>query len=511
MAAGRSFAEFVKNKCFDGLYEAAEEYASANQDSLDLRTWHVSRIGEVEFVDANIQRVYVRDLPGMRVAFDVGLELDLCVHDANHRSDEIDECHPWLRICCEGDLSQGLDDWSINHIEPYNPRGTPPLNSMSDALVPDIPKDRLETVATEFLMEYYPEALRTTPHGQPPISIDTAVLAQRLGLTILNKRIREDASVFGQLYFVDTEAELFDAKAGQTVPVHIDAQTIVVDPMNFLLRNLGSVNNTIIHECVHWVKHRKVFELEKLYNADASCISCEVVGGAAAQVAKQATEQMERQANQLTPRIQMPAGPFKAKAQEYITRFMRETDAKHENEVMEKVIMALETDFCVSKQAAKIRLVELGIDEATMALNDFIKDVEDQLSALFKVPEAYDLSPFSVRELRNSLIFEMIKTAYDRLEPKGSLRSHRGTDEDYARMQDSRMPRTQPCSTAKSGKVSRWSKEDPSGSTPMRMPWLKPQIKPATEISTRRNSSASPRCRSSWAKRSLKRSSYLSL
>ena len=186
MAAGRSFAEFVKNKCFDGLYEAAEEYASANQDSLDLRTWHVSRIGDVEFVDANIQRVYVRDLPGMRVAFDVGLELDLCVHDANHRSDEIDECHPWLRICCEGDLSQGLDDWSINHIEPYNPRGTPPLNSMSDALVPDIPKDRLETVATEFLKEYYPEALRTTPHGQPPMSIDTTVLAQRLGLTTVS-------------------------------------------------------------------------------------------------------------------------------------------------------------------------------------------------------------------------------------------------------------------------------------------------------------------------------------
>ena len=63
MATGRSFAEFVKNKCFDGLYEAAEKYASENRDSLDLRTRHVSRIGEVEFVDANIQRVYVRDLP----------------------------------------------------------------------------------------------------------------------------------------------------------------------------------------------------------------------------------------------------------------------------------------------------------------------------------------------------------------------------------------------------------------------------------------------------------------
>ena len=40
------------------------------------------------------------------------------------------------------------------------------------------------------------------------------------------------------------------------------------------------------------------------------------------------------------------------------------SNGKHENEVMEKVIMALERDFCVSKQAAKIRLVELVIEAA---------------------------------------------------------------------------------------------------------------------------------------------------
>jgi len=73
-----------------------------------------------------------------------------------------------------------------------------------------------------------------------------------------------------------------------------------------------------------------------------------------------------------------------------------------------------------------------------MAMTDFIKDVDGQLSSLFRVPKAYELTPFYVRDLRNSLIFEMIKRAYDRLEPKESLRSHRGTDDDYARMQDSR-------------------------------------------------------------------------
>ena len=56
---------------------------------------------------------------------------------------------------------------------------------------------------------------------------------------------------------VDTDAEVFEEDIEDTVIRHIVGKTIVVDPMNFLLRNLGSRNNTIIHECVHWVKHRK--------------------------------------------------------------------------------------------------------------------------------------------------------------------------------------------------------------------------------------------------------------
>ena len=112
--------------------------------------------------------------------------------------------------------------------------------------------------------------------------------------------------------------------------------------------------------CVHWVLHRKVFLFEKLFNADASSISCEVVGGAASAVTRSATELMEKQANQLTPRIQMPAEPFKLKAQEYTAYYMRRTaNAKHPCDVMEQVITALETAFGVSRQAAKIRMVEV--------------------------------------------------------------------------------------------------------------------------------------------------------
>ena len=363
MATGRSFAEYVKNKCYDGLCQAAQNYLDNDWQSLDLYACRVHRIGEVEFIDAEIKRVYVRDLPGMAVAFEVGLELEIEVKEGNHHYDESDICYPWVRISCEGDISCGLDDWKIISIAPYNPKNAP-ANSLSDALVPRIPYDKLEDEATKFLNEFYPEALKITSYGQKPVVVEPDIIAERLGLNIMMQRIREDSSVFGQLYFEDTDAEMYDASTGYSTTKHIPEKTIVVDPYMFLLRTIGSVNNTIIHECVHWVKHRKVFELEKLYNNDVSCISCEVVGGAAAAIAKQATEMMERQANQLAPRIQMPALPFTAKAKEYIIKFARDTGARHDNEIMENVIEALGTDFVVSKQAVKIRLVELGFDQA---------------------------------------------------------------------------------------------------------------------------------------------------
>jgi hypothetical protein len=89
-----------------------------------------------------------------------------------------------------------------------------------------------------------------------------------------------------------------------------------------------------------------------------------VTGGAISTLSRKSTEWMEKQANQLTPRIQMPAEPFRIKAKQYIAQFMREVNARHTVDVMENVITALEVNFGVSRQAAKIRLVELGFEEA---------------------------------------------------------------------------------------------------------------------------------------------------
>lgn len=363
MATVRSFQEYVKSKCYNRLYHAVENYVSDNWNSLNLYTHKIRRIGSVELIDATIQRVYIEDMPGMMLGFDVCMELELCVHEGDYHYDETDVCYPWVRIRCVGDLSCGLEGFTIKGIEPYSKKNAP-LNSLSDALVPNIKYEQLEKIATDFLAEYYPDALRTTRYGERPVAVDPHRLAANLGLTIMRNRIREDGSIYGQIYFTDSDAELFDNDAECTKKIHVLKNTIVVDPNTCLFRNLGCENNTIVHECVHWVKHRKVFELERLYNANAYNISCEVVGGAESSVLRNATEIMEKQANQLAPRIQMPGGPFRAKASEYIGRFMLEKGTDRPNEVMESVITQLQMDFFVSRQAAKIRLVELGFEEA---------------------------------------------------------------------------------------------------------------------------------------------------
>ena len=168
---------------------------------------------------------------------------------------------------------------------------------MDDSLVPIIPYSELERVAEDFLKKNFPEALRVPPRGQSPVWVDPTRLVEALDLTIQSHRIKDDSSVFGQIYFEEADADIYDEDAEKDVLTHIIGKTILVDPLVYLLRNIGSVNTTIIHECVHWDKHRKAFVLERLYNEAASCISCEVVGGAASEISKKSTEFMEKQAN----------------------------------------------------------------------------------------------------------------------------------------------------------------------------------------------------------------------
>jgi len=69
---------------------------------------------------------------------------------------------------------------------------------------------------------------------------------------------------------------------------------------------------------------------------------------------------------------------------------------------------------------------------------DFIAYLDHEISNLCPQPEYFALSPFGLTDFRDCFIMELIKDAYFKSEPKQSLRTSRGNDNDDARMRDSR-------------------------------------------------------------------------
>lgn len=357
MAQTRSFKEYVANRFYNDLFAAVSGFLCENRQNLNVSSRVVRTVDDVELSDITVKHVYIGNLPGMKIAFDILLEAEIEISETDRHTDRYDQKGEWFKISCSGDLACNLDNFAISHIEEYSSRKQQD-NPLSDNLVPIIKKEQMEAIARNFLEQYYPESL------YEPTFIDPQVLVQRMGLSVELKHITSDFSTFGQIFFNECETEYYDKETESFEYVEVKSGTIFVDPDAYYLRNLGSVNNTIIHECVHWDKHRKAFELERLYNENATQIKCLVVGGVKDSKVWSPTDRMEWQANSLTPRIQMPFTQAKIKAAELIREYTRRFPGSASIDIMEPVIDEMALFFGVSRMAAKIRMVDLGFEEA---------------------------------------------------------------------------------------------------------------------------------------------------
>ncbi|MGF7142412.1 hypothetical protein HNQ56_000830 [Anaerotaenia torta] len=356
MGSNHSVTDYVAERFENEIFNTIQSYIEDNYDILKLQLYRVRNIGGIELSDLIVKSVSINDLPDMKIEFDVAVEAELEVRESDYHYDETENCTQWFMLKCSGDLDCNLDDFKISSIKEYTGKNKQ-SKPMSDSLVPIITKDDLENVATDFLRRHYPEALKT------PMAVEPHVLAEKMGLTVKVREITKDFSIFGQIYFHGCNTELYDKDNDKMVQAQVDACTILVDPKAYFLRNLGSVNNTIVHECVHWDLHRKAFELERLYNSNATQIKCQVVGGIKDNE-RDATGWMEWQANALAPRIQMPLVPFKMKVHELIRKCRDEFGNFSLIDIMEWVIDEVALFYGVSRCAAKIRMVDVGYDEA---------------------------------------------------------------------------------------------------------------------------------------------------
>lgn len=226
----------------------------------------------------------------------------------------------------------------------------------STPLVPVISKVQFDNVATEFLEQYYPDALKT-PMAVPIIEI----AKKKMGLKIIAEyRLSEDFSIYGQICFSSGLATIYDRDEDEYRDIKVRRGTVFIDPDTIRERNLGCLHNTIAHECVHWYEHRNYY----LCNAGVDfsrpvAFRCPIEEkDECYQTEWSDVDWMEWQANGIAPRILMPREMFTIAAE----TFIKEGRSILGNQLPSWWIQnKLAELFNVSKQSAGIRMNELGI------------------------------------------------------------------------------------------------------------------------------------------------------
>lgn len=349
----QSFREFLKNKHYNLICNAIIEYISEHKHNLNILLRNISNIDKIITDDFDIKFVTSTNNSGLEIDFEVVVEAELEVYDYSKKHEMVENTSQWFTCHCKGSLEDKLTDIQIQNVNEYSgvKHGH---DCLSDNFIPYVKQEDLDEMAHSFLKKYYPKALLE------PLKIDTIELAHSMGLTVITKNITTNGSIFGQLYFEDCNAIFYDDN-GISVHEVVSKNTIVLDPCIFYLRDVGSVNHTIVHECVHKEYHYKKYLFESIYDEAYSNIDCGIGG-----TTKRSYDEsyMEWQANALAAHILMPENTFKRQASKFLKKARESSEKFDLIDVLPKVIDNLSDFFGVSKISAKIRLIEVGYEEA---------------------------------------------------------------------------------------------------------------------------------------------------
>lgn len=231
------------------------------------------------------------------------------------------------------------------------------LVRLSAGLVPELGEDDLDALAERLLAAYYPEAL------EKPRRVDAHEMAERMGLSVLYRQIEPEGEIYGEIFFQETETPLYDAMRQHQVLAPVKRKTMVVDTTATFMGGMGTHDNTIVHECVHWALHGQAMALRRAQQPDSQepAICCRVDGGAG-RAGDDRLLEMEWQANTLARCIQMPRALFRRKAEEAWARHDMKVITPNRVEKMPGVIDDLAGFFGVSREAAKLRMLEVGFE-----------------------------------------------------------------------------------------------------------------------------------------------------
>jgi hypothetical protein len=347
-----TFEAYLQDKYYNEIFQAVKKrLLSKGRNGLD--SYVVLDPRYLELDDIHVRAVSFSTEDGMLLQFNAAVEADVILKGMGKRDYEADMKPVWYSVGFVGLLNDGLSMVTITGVDDYHKEKFDSRTTLSRYLVPYLYAKDLEEEAEKFLEKYCREALKE------PMPIPFDKLVENMGLEMYEAPLPDN--IFGKMCFAEDTVDVFD-EAGEIEEQLIFPGTILVNPNIFFMRNIGSRNNTIIHECIHWDRHKNFFEMQNLLSSGLKALECSVTEKKLEKDVgvEGALQWMEWQANALAPRILMPRHTTAEKLKEILSGLEENEPDLLESERMEKAIETLAKFFQVSKFAAKLRAIELG-------------------------------------------------------------------------------------------------------------------------------------------------------
>lgn len=359
-----NFKEYMEDVYYDEIFNKIKSLVYAHKDSFESDT--VYSVSYAELYDIHVSGVTFKEQDNGLLEIRVSVDADISVKGkTQYGYDEIAD-NASYNVFFRAKLEDGLQQVTITNAEEYNPAKFEKDKSLSQDLVPYLYEDAVEKNAEDFLKRHYPKALLQ------PMPLPVFEVAKSMGMTVYYAPLED--SVFGRTYFGSEKVTVYtDNTLKSKAEIVTKLGTMLINPNVYFMRNVGTANNTIIHECVHWDRHRKAFELQRLLTGNCNHISCEIVDTyEGIPDDAPALKWMEWQANQLAPRILMPAKMTEKIYSSALRDIHTSKPLTRFAEVMEEAVGYTAQYFGVSFIAAKLRLMDLGYDvvQGTYVYND---------------------------------------------------------------------------------------------------------------------------------------------
>lgn len=362
----KTIIEYIQENYYDEIIDAIRWYVFDTQSYLDEDLFiNADTINlEVEPTDYKILSSSFFKAGNDGLDFDLYVNGDVGFRYNKNGKEKLNGLEVAFTLTCKGNLCDGQMYFEIvsivegNHLRPFDKN-----NSLSKFLVPYVTKDQYEFYANQFLKLFCSEAL------VKPVKLDVAKIAAELGLMIKIGYFKGN-NILGKIIYCTEKVLCYDFDKQEYYEDVAEPGTIFINRDIVNKFGYGALNNTVIHECVHWFMHRRYFELAKLIYPKETALTCyEEIKKSQVDLLRNKCF-IELQARAIAPQILMPTEMAIKKFDEILKETKKDKKGKNIRKWYLQALSIFANYFGVSLESAKIRLSSLGYTELIGSLRN---------------------------------------------------------------------------------------------------------------------------------------------